>query len=125
MSKRIVFVTFIGALGLASPGRADVGFALAAQVRELCGIDRVTVSAGRQPTVVVHSRCNADAYRLTFVDLPENARIEAVQGNAKDALVKGTSIIVQSRRPGLQTAVVKFGRDVDPALLNRISLEVF
>ncbi len=114
------------ALGLAvlsSAALADVSFNLSADIPAQCGISQTSASNGRNATIVVHSSCNAQTFRLQFASAPVPNPIDAAEGNGIATTVQGASVLVEPRQPGNQVTVIHLARDVSPSDLGQISLE--
>jgi hypothetical protein len=113
----------IGFAVMSSSALADVSFNLSAQVPAHCGISKASASNGRNATIVVHSSCNAETFRLSFSNAPGPNPIDVAEGNGLEASVQGASVLVRPRFPGNQVTVIHLARDVSPADMGSLSID--
>ena len=109
---------------VAAPAPADIGYALSARVGAHCAIGKVTQSHGRAPSVIVHSSCNANVFRLRFAGLDGAVPLRVEGNNAQtNLLADGVSIV--PRRPGAQVTVLHFSEALPAAGPGSLTIEAF
>jgi hypothetical protein len=113
----------LGIAAMSTAAAADVSFNLSADVPARCGISKTTASNGRNATIVVHTSCNAEAFRLSFADSPISSPIDVAEGNDLSASVQGASVLIRPRFPGNQVTVIHLARDVSPADIGAVSID--
>lgn len=122
--KKIVIASLAASL-FSTAAFADVAFNLSVDVSARCEISKASASNGQAPTVVVHSACNAETFRLRFANEPVPNPIDKAEGNDVSTLVSGNSVIVTPRRPGQQVTVIHLARNISASDMGSLSIELY